>query len=274
VESTYAGDSFGIDADFIAPGAGAPIQGLAHGCTQGILHGYSWLRRRRQSTVEYDHVSQYERGISYPRLQENLDVHEQFWEQLVGLDREETARRAGCRYLSESDSWAISLLNSEYRVDPVRRTIQAAGTDSGARPAGYLEQLCILAYLVSARDLPLAGKLISVEKLDPGGFFFRGSHRLPVEKLTNVFGPDPQLLHRIGGHFNAIARPFGDAALELCVLPRIPLTLIVWGADQEFPARTSILFDRSAPSQLPLDALFAAATLMVDTIVSAANTDT
>jgi hypothetical protein len=95
-----------------------------------------------------------------------------------------------------------------------------------------------------------------------------------VEKLTGVFGPDPQLLHKAGRQFNAMSRPFGDAAIELCVLPRIPLTLIVWAADQEFPARTSILFDQSATSQLPLDALFAAATLTINTIISAVNTET
>ncbi len=201
-------------------------------------------------------------------------MHEQFWEQLAGLGREETARRAGGKYLPECDSWAILLLNREYRVDPAHRTVQAVGTDSGARPAGYLEQLCILAYLVGARDLPLAGKLISVEKLDAGGFFFRGSHKLPMERLTSLFGPDPQRLHTVGRQFNALSRPFGDAAIELCVLPRIPLILIVWAADQEFPARTSILFDQSATSQLPLDALFAAATLTINAIVSAVQTET
>jgi hypothetical protein len=204
-----------------------------------------------------------------PRIQENDDVHEQFWEQLAELGRAETARRAACRYLPESDSWAILLLNREYRVDPTHRTVAAVGTDSGATPAGYLEQLCILAYLVGARDLPCAGRLVSVEKLDPGGFFFRGSHRLPVEELTRVFGSDPQLLHRVGGQFDAASRPFGDAAIELCVLPRIPLTLIVWAADEEFSARTSILFDQSATSQLPLDALFAAATLTINSLLSA-----
>jgi hypothetical protein len=85
-------------------------------------------------------------GDFVPRSWENVDVHEQFWEQLAELGREETAQRAGCKYLPEGDSWAILLLNREYRVDPAHRTIEAVGTDSGARPAGYLEQLCILAY--------------------------------------------------------------------------------------------------------------------------------
>jgi len=199
-------------------------------------------------------------------------VHEQLWEQLAELDRVETAGRAMCRYLAECDSFAISLLNREYLVDVAYRTIRGITEPSDVCPAGYLEQLCILAYLVNARDLPPAGKLVSVEGLDRGGFFFRGSHRLPVEKLTDMFGADPQLLHKVGQGLNAVSQAFGDASIELSVLPRISLVIIIWGADDEFAARASILLDQGASAQLPLDALFAVAMLAINTVVSAAHT--
>jgi hypothetical protein len=203
------------------------------------------------------------------RSPENRSVHEPLWEQLAGLDRTETAARAGCRYLAECDAFAIFLLNHEYLVDVGRRTIHGVAEPPDARPAGYLEQLCILSYLINARDLPPTGKLVNAEGLDPGGFFFRGSHRLPVEKLTDAFGADARLLHKAGRDLNAIARPFGDASIELSVLPRISLVIIVWAADDEFEARASILFDQGASAHLPLDALFAVAVLTVNTVVSA-----
>ena len=200
-------------------------------------------------------------------------MHEQFWEQLAGLPRGETAQRAKCRYLAESDSFVVPLLSTDYLVDPVRRTIHAAQA-SEDRPAGYLQQLCLLAYLVDAKDLPPANRLVSVEKLDPGGFFFRGSHRLPVERLASTLGPDPQLLYKVGRVLNAIPRAFGDVSIELCVLPRIPVTLVVWAADEEFPARASIFFDQSATSQLPLDVLFAVAALTIEGVLSTVKTIT
>jgi len=199
-------------------------------------------------------------------------VHEQFWEPLAGLSREETAERAGCRYLAECDSYAISLLNTEYVVDPAHRMIRSAGASGEKRTAGYLQQLCILAYLVQARDLPPAEALVSVEKLDPGGFFFRGSHRLPVEKLADAFGSDPPLLHKAGRVLNAVPRTFGDASIEISVLPRIPVTLVIWGADEEFPARASILFDRNSTAQLPLDVLFAVGALTIQVVLSIVDT--
>jgi len=198
-------------------------------------------------------------------------VHERFWERLAGLQREATAKRAKCRYLAESDSFVVPLLSTDYLVDPERRTVRAAPA-SEDHPVGYLQQLCILAYLADAKDLPPANRLVSVEKLDPGGFFFRGSHRLPVERLASVFGPDPQLLHKAGRVLNAVPRAFGDASIELCVLPRISVTLVIWAADEEFPARASILFDQSATVQLPLDVLFAIGALTIDGILSTVNT--
>jgi hypothetical protein len=204
------------------------------------------------------------------RPQENYGVHEQFWERLAGLPREETAKRAKCGYLAECDSFAISLLNTEYVVDPVGRTIRVAA-ESSRGEAGYMQQLCMLAYLVNARDVPPADRLVSVEKLDPGGFFFRGAHRLPVEKLADMFGPDPQLLHKAGRLLNGVPRAFGDASIELSVLPRIPLTLVIWAADEEFLARASLLFDQNATVQLPLDVLFAIAALTINVVLSIVN---
>lgn len=198
-------------------------------------------------------------------------MHEQYWDELDKRDRRETARRAKCEYTPESDSFTILLLNQQYEADLAHRTVRVLTEGIAGSDAGFIEQLCILAYLVHAKDLPQAGNLVTANKLDPGGFFFRGSHRLPVEKLKETCGSDPQRLRRIGHRLAATAKAFGDASVEILVLPRIPLTLIIWGADEEFPARASILFDQSASIQLPLDVLYAAAKLAIHSVVTIAK---
>jgi len=278
VESTYTGDSARIVTIFVALGADVakriPLRRSADGCGDYAPRVIQTLVDDEAAKIDYH--TEAPRFVPYTgalsQLPENRTVHEQQWEQLGRLDRMETAGRARCRYLPECDSLAIFLLNREYSVDAAQRTIRSIPNGPDARSAGYLEQLCILAYLVNARDLPPAGKLVGVEGLDPGGFFFRGSHRLPVEKLTDAFGSDPALLHKAGQGLNVVSQAFGDAAIELSVLPRISLIVIIWAADDEFAARASILFDQSASVQLPLDALFAVATLTINTIVSSAKT--
>jgi hypothetical protein len=138
-------------------------------------------------------------------------------------------------------------------------------------PAEFLEQLCILAYLINAQDLPLADKLVGAETLPGGQFFFRGLHSLPTDKLKTAFGNRPEVLHRISARFDAERCEFGDASIRLYVLPRLPLTIVIWRRCEEFDARASILFEKTAASQLPLDALLAAANLTVEALTKAAT---
>jgi hypothetical protein len=80
-------------------------------------------------------------------------------------------------------------------------------------------------------------------------------------------------LHRVSAQFGAEQCEFGDASIRLSVLPRVPLTMVIWGRCEEFDARASILFDKSAANQLPLDALLAAVNLTVKALTKAAGSD-
>ena len=197
-------------------------------------------------------------------------AHEGLWPQLTGLDREKTAKRTKCQYVSDPERYIVTLLNTEYEVDLSDRQIFSVRRGSPAVQAEFLEQLCILAYLINAKDLPVANKLVKAETLPGGQFFFRGLHSLPTEKLEAVFGACPERLYRIAGQFDAKRCEFGDASIELYVLARLPLTIVIWGRCDEFSARASILFDQTAAEHLPLDALLATVNLTVETLVKAA----
>ena len=198
-------------------------------------------------------------------------AHEGLWQQLDKLDRHQTAKRASCQYLTNPEHFVVRLLNTEYIVNLADRKISSVRSGSPPEPAAFLEQLCILAYLINARDLPLANKIVKAETLPGGQFFFRGIHSLPADKLQSTFGDNPKALHRIVEQFNAKICQFGDASIELYVLPRIPLTIVIWQRDEEFDSRASILFDQTAAAQLPLDALLTAANLTVQALVKAAQ---
>jgi len=200
-------------------------------------------------------------------------AHEGLWEQLDRLDRHRTAQRANCQYMSEPERYVILLLNTEYVVNLSHREIFFLRPPSAQESAGFLEQLCILTYLINAQDLLLANKLVGAEALQGGQFFFQGVHRLPTQRLEESFGDCPQNLYQISAQFDAKRREFGDASIELDVLPRIPLTIVVWKRDEEFAARASILFDQTATAHLPLDALLAAVNLTVDALVKAVKTN-
>ncbi len=196
-------------------------------------------------------------------------ANEGLWEQVIALDGQETAQRAGCRYIVEPAGYIITLLNTEYEVNLSDKRVYS--TPQGSKPAGFIEELCILAYLINAKGLPPAGKLIKAQDLPSGQFFFRGLHEMPTGKLEKAFGHRPEALLEIAGRFGADKCEFGDASIRLGVLPRVPITIIIWRACEQFGARASILFDQTAAVHMPLDALWAAVNLAVEAVIEAAG---
>ncbi|MCP4612259.1 MAG: DUF3786 domain-containing protein [Planctomycetes bacterium] len=195
-------------------------------------------------------------------------AHEGLWEQVEKLDGTETAQRAKCQYFDNQAQYIVTLLNTEYMVNLSDRNIFSRKSDSQQEEAKFLEQLCVLAYLINSKDLPLAQKLVAGNTLPGGQFFFRGQHGLPTQKLEEAFGNKPGILHQVSANLGSERCEFGDASICLYMLPRLPLTIVIWGRDEEFEARASILFDQTAASQLPLDALLAAVNITVEALLT------
>lgn len=195
-------------------------------------------------------------------------ANEGLWRQLLELDGDKVAQRAKCRHSAEPLCYIISLLNSEYTVNLSEKKILST---KHSEQAGFFEEICILAYLINAKDIPPADKLTRAEALPGGQFFFRGLHNLDTEKLEKAFGECPERLYKIADEFGANRCEFGDASIKLNVLPRIPLTIVIWQKDEEFPARASVLFDETAAKQMPLDALWTAANIAIKALTKAAD---
>ena len=200
-------------------------------------------------------------------------ANEGLWQRVIALDGQETAQRAGCRYTTEPAGYVITLLNTEYEVGLCDKRVSSTPQSPEPVPkaAEFLEELCILAYLINARDLPLAGKLVKAEDLPSGQFFFRGLHSLPTDKLEKAFGRRPETLFGIAEQFGAEKCEFGDASIRLNVLPRVPITIIIWRQCEQFGTRASILFDQTAAAHMPLDALWGAVNLAVEAVIKAAG---
>ncbi len=194
-------------------------------------------------------------------------AHEGLWLQLCELEPELTAKRAKCKYLEQSHQYLITFLNKRYLINLAERRITLDEGASEGQEVGFLEQLCILAYLINARDLPMADKYVGPELLKGGQFFFRGLHALPAEKLETAFGEEPERLLRPADRLNAEACSFGDASIRFLILPRVPLTIVIWRRCDEFSARANFLFDQTAGEHLPLDALWTAVKLAVGVII-------
>jgi hypothetical protein len=59
----------------------------------------------------------------------------------------------------------------------------------------------------------------------------------------------------------------GDASIRFLPFPEIPVTYVLWRADDEFPASVSVLFDASIGRWLALDMIFTLVWVLTERIV-------
>jgi hypothetical protein len=184
-------------------------------------------------------------------------VHPFIWERLSQSDPKEVCRRSGAQFDVTGGSYAISFLQERYRVSPRAKNVELLpGSASSAAPSIDL-QVILVTYLLNAQEMPLAQRLVAGSSLKGGKTFFQGAHRFPVEPLVERYGMDPTGFLDKGLSLGAAQEGYGDAGLRFSALPRIPVVMVLWQGDEEFPARLSVLFDASIERHLPLDAIYA-----------------
>ncbi|MFC1957153.1 DUF3786 domain-containing protein [Chloroflexota bacterium] len=59
----------------------------------------------------------------------------------------------------------------------------------------------------------------------------------------------------------------GDASVAISAFPRVPVTLVLWQGDSEFPPSASIMFDATVTDYLPTEDIIVACEAIVWTLV-------
>ena len=135
------------------------------------------------------------------------------------------------------------------------------GENRPIESGSQVEKVLWLHYLTSGTSAPLADKLIAFREL-PSALFYEPKFSARAERpLVKRFGGAPEDLVAAGLKLGGKATPHGDAAVTLHLLPRIPVTYILWAGDEEIPPECKILFDASAPKYLPAEDLTVLASL-------------
>jgi hypothetical protein len=149
----------------------------------------------------------------------------------------------------------LDFLKEHYRIKPTSRKCEPV---SGPIPEGAPSidlQVILITYLLNAKEIPLGDKLVAGSSLKGGKCFFQGAHGLPLDPLIKQYGRDVDGFLARGLLLGATRERYGDVGLRLAALPRVPVVMVLWGAEEEFPARLSCLFDASIDQHLPLDAI-------------------
>ena len=181
-----------------------------------------------------------------------------FWEELSGLDPDDVCRRSGAAW--QDPFYRIRMLGTDYMLTPATRQMRCVDSDTEDEEVVPGLSFAAVHYLLNATDTPPSGELVAASELKGGKLFFAaGAHSPDFSALEAIFAASPQAAERAAAALGGGGVAQGDAAVEIQALPRLPITFIYWAGDEEFPASTSMLFDRTAEKQLPLDVILALA---------------
>jgi len=194
------------------------------------------------------------------------DVSEEIWKNFEGCEPQEITGRTGALY--QEGVYHLPYLDRTLLLSPARRQVQVAGAP-GAEPEF---RLCLTALLYLLHINPaLLGPGISPLELPGGATFFRGPHSLPGGPLEARFGRDAAGFLAAGKKLHGEIRLAGDAAVGLKVFPGLVVEVILWEADDEFPAQVSF----SLPAHLDrfwfLDAVWGLLNLLTQEMLHAAQ---
>ena len=202
--------------------------------------------------------------------QDRLDGEDRAWQKLLELDRINVCCNAKADFDKSSSQYVLPLFNTHIFISPRDRRIWGDSSLAGIllNELAHYSRLSALWYLIQSKDIPLSGNLIKPREINGGLIFEKGSHILPLDKLGQKYGNDVKGFIRRAITFGGEQLDYGDASVRLFPFPKVPVVLLIWGNDEEFPSRTDILFDSTCSQHLPTDIIWSTAMMSILVMVS------
>lgn len=187
-----------------------------------------------------------------------LSGEDRAWQNLREAGPYAVCKNAAVEFADAAGLYLIRSFGMEFSIDPGNKTMGSPDACSGILLGrlSYFFRLSVLWYLSGAKDLCPSGRLVKPENLTGGLSFFRGSHALPLAKVAEQYACDAKGFMEKGVHFGGTPVRYGDAAFVLLPFPKIPVTVILWTADDEFEARVELLLDTTCEFHLPIDIIW------------------
>jgi hypothetical protein len=190
----------------------------------------------------------------------------QAWDILSALDVKDVEINAGTVFNPHNSTYQLICFGQFISISLESRQIYSE-SEAGKlllEELGQHSRVSIIKYLTHARDLPFSGQLVGPSGIPGGDMLERGIHSLPLDKLAECFDNKTEEFISVGNKLAGSQLEHGDVALKLSPFPRVPVIIILWSGDEEFPTKSTLLFDSSCILQLPIDVLWSIAMMTVE----------
>lgn len=180
-----------------------------------------------------------------------------YFAQLAQQDPADVCRRAGCEYDKTAATYALDVWGVPYEVDPEQAKITCVSRDH--EPLHPYFDLFLVHYLLGAHEIQPAGQWISEKDIPGGVTFFRGPHQIPTHQIAARFDADMNGFKTRCMKFGGTRLTLADAAFMFVITPRVPVAVLYWEGDAEFPTETRLLYDSTIVRHLASDIIYALA---------------
>ncbi|HWI54594.1 MAG TPA: DUF3786 domain-containing protein [Desulfobacteria bacterium] len=191
----------------------------------------------------------------------NLDVtYDYAVNKLSMKEPAEIARNSEVDYDANTKTFTVPYMGDQYIVS------FPDGAVSLKDKAGEVDikvRILILHYLITANGAPLQNKWISFKELPDGAIYIDPFTRRTINPMVKTFAEKQDLFFQLAETVGARKESLGDTSLTINVFPRVPITYVLYSADDEFPASGNVLFDGSAPNYLPTEDYAIAASFVI-----------
>lgn len=185
-----------------------------------------------------------------------------FFVQLNEQDPAAVCRRALCAHDEATGTYAVTVWENQYAVDSEKATVTCLDPDH--EPLHPYFHLFAVHYLLGAREIQPAGQWISEKDITGGATFFRGPHEIPAHMIASRFDGDITGFKNRCEQYGGTVLDLADAAFVFSITPRIPLAVLYWQGDDEFPTEVKLLFDKTIDRHLASDTIYALAVGVCD----------
>lgn len=163
-------------------------------------------------------------------------------EKFLTWDHEKAMKNVGLADGVHEEYLELDYFGVPFRID--RKTGVISDTTNPGKEQSFNTQMCIYHLLYYAVDGPeLSGEWVPFRDVPTTGVFDGAYQNTILKPFAEVFSGKADALKKAGEKLNFLPLSYGDVSFQADAFRCLPMRIIFWDGDDEYPAQANMLFD-------------------------------
>jgi hypothetical protein len=168
-----------------------------------------------------------------------------------------------------TDQFRVPFLNRVYHIGFPE--LEFEDEADSLKEVPIQEQILILHYMQSPMPPVFTDNWVSYREIPAASFYYSAFVKRAIDPLKQVFGQNVDGLLRAGEILGGQTIATGDVGYEFRLFPHVPVRLILWAGDDEFPSEANMVFAENIKEILSPEDTAWLAGMLVYRLIALAN---